>query len=300
MKKLSTKKVISIILAIIMVASVLVPVFACEPYNALVNKFPVYRASNTMKYAAYEPELTENTKYPLVVYVHGLGHAWNDNSFRESGLTYWADDEIQAKFKEGGAYLLMPKIPEVVVTATQHERVFKVIKEYVEAHKDTIDTDQIYIMGGSAGGALTWRVICAHPDYFKKAVVLCGCKILTGLDAKAIKDMPVWMISAKTDPLVWYFLFSGPNWARLSRNSNVSDQCRHTVFSRRVQLPDGSKAAISHLLAKTIGWNLCRLADEQPLDGMGTINGNNEYVDVSFDNAIIEWLQSDVSAPMPE
>lgn len=288
------KKILSLILAIIMAFAVEVPAFAAsvDNYGELTDEFIVYKATNGMKYAAYEPELSDGHKYPLVVYVHGLGHAWNDVSFKKSGLTYWASDEMQAKFQEGGAYLLMPKIPETSVTALQTENVYGVIKEFVTKHADTIDTSKIFIMGGSAGGALTWRILAAHPDYFSKAVVLCGCKILSSSEAKTIADIPVWMISAKTDPLVWYFLFSGPNWSTLAKNSNVKDMCRHTVFADKVQLPDGSNALISHLLAKTIGYNLCRLSDSQPLNGMTTIDANGNNIDTGFDNGIIEWFEA--------
>ena len=287
------KKFLALILAVVMAFAVAVPAFAAsvDDFGALVDQFPVYKADNGMKYAAFEPALKEGVKYPLVVYVHGLGHAWTDETFKQSGLTYWAADEMQAKFNEGGAYLLMPKIPETVISATQGKKVFNLIDEYVKLHADTIDTDKIFIMGGSAGGGIAWRVLTDHPDYFNKAVILCGDKILTKNEAKAIADVPVWMISAKTDPLVWFFLFSDPNWTSISKYSNVKSMCRHTVFSSKVQLPDGTNAAISHLLAKTIGYNLCRLEDGQLLNGMTTVNANGSTVDLSFDNGIIEWLQ---------
>lgn len=292
--KITFKKILSIIFSIIMVFSISVSSFvaSAKSFDELTDAFTVYKAENGMKYASYEPETEEGKTYPLVIYVHGLGHAWTDTTFKQSGLTYWVDDEMQAKFKEGGAYLLMPKIPETSITALQTEKVFSVINEYVNAHSDTIDKNQIYIIGGSAGGALTWRIIIAHPDYFAKAVVLCGCKILTNDEAKKIADIPVWMISAKTDPLVWYPVFSAPNWNTLTKNSNIKSQLRHTIFKSSVQLPDGSHPLLSHLLAKTIGWNLCIISDNQPLDGMDIVDGNGNVVDISFDDGIIEWLQS--------
>lgn len=287
------KKFLAVILAIVMAFAVTVPAFAvsvCD-FDALVNEFSVYKADNGMTYAAFEPALEEGVKYPLVIYIHGLGHGWNDETFKQSGLTYWAADEMQAKFNAGGAYLLMPKIPENVISAMQGKKVFNLIEEYVKLHSDTIDMNQIFIMGGSAGGGLAWRVLTAHPDYFNKAVILCGDKKLTKNEAKAIADVPVWMISARTDHLVWYFLFSDPNWTAISKYSNVKSMCRHTVFSSKVQLPDGSNAVISHLLAKTIGYNFCRLADNQLLDGMDTVNADGRKVELSFDDGIIEWLQ---------
>lgn len=264
-----------------------------EGFNNLCNKFSVSTASNGMKYASYSPVIDENdnTKYPLVVYVHGLGHAWNDNSFKQSGLTYWACREMQSKFKEGGAHLLMPKIPEYKITATQHENVFKVIEEYCEANSDSVDMTQVYVMGGSAGGALAWRLLINHPDFFAKGVMLCACKFVTSEEAKKIADIPVWEISAVTDPLVWFSIFQRPTWANIKRTTRVAEQCRWTVFSGDVTLPEGTTAVISHLLAKTIGFNLCTISDKQVLKGMTTVDGNEKAVELSFENAVVEWFQ---------
>lgn len=290
------KKIVSIIMSVIIVFSVSVTAFATpsNDFGRLIDDFSVVKADNGMKYAAYEPNVEENTKYPLVVYVHGLGHAWSDTSFVKSGLTYWAGDEMQSKFVEGGAYLLMPKIPETVVTATQTEKVFGVIEEFVNEHKDTIDEEQIYVMGASAGGALTWRLLINHPDYFKRAVVLCAVKVVSGTEMNAVKDIPIWQISAVLDPLVPYLIFAAPTWQRIKSNSAVNEENRHTVFSGTVTLPDGSNASIPHLLAKTIGYNLCYLKNCETLKNMRTVDGNGNTVDVSFDNGIVEWLQADI------
>lgn len=294
--KTAMRRFLSVMLALVLAFSAAAPGFALTvtDYDALTDAFPVYRAANGMTCAAFEPAVEEGKTYPLVVFVHGLGHAWNNTTFKQSGLTYWAADEMQAKFREGGAYLLMPKIPEYVISAAQSKKVFAVIEEFVEAHADTIDKSQIYIMGGSAGGGLAWRVLLAHPDYFRRGVFLCADKFVWKKDVQSVADTPVWMISAKTDPLVWFFLFSGPNWKRITENTNVKDKCRHTVFTDKVQLPDGSNAAISHLLAKTIGYNLCRFDDKLPLAGCETVDAEGNTVDVSFDNGIIEWLQADM------
>lgn len=290
------KKFISIIMTVILVLSMSITAFATSSgeFNTLLEEFEITSATNGMKYAYYEPEVKEDTKYPLVVYVHGLGHGWTDTTFVKSGLTYWAGDEMQSKFVEGGAYLLMPKIPETVITATQTEKVFNAINEFVKNNEDTIDTNQIYVMGGSAGGALTWRLLINHPGYFNRAVILCACKIVTNSEMEVIKDTPIWQISSVDDPLIWYSVFSGPNWQRLTKISDVNDDNRHTVFNGSVTLPDGSTAAITHLLAKTIGFNLCYIENCQPLKNMKTTDGNGKTIEVTFDNSIVEWLQADV------
>lgn len=264
-------------------------------YDALLSKWNTTQASCKMKYAYYSPVLQapfeDNTKYPLVIYVHGLFHGWTDSSFVKSGLTYWACSEMQDKFKEGGAFLLAPKIPEVVPTASQKDNVMSVIKEFIAKNADHIDTNQIYIMGGSAGGGLAFNLLIDNPEFFTKGILLCATGSVTAKEAKKIANIPVWMISANTDPLV-NILLQKAIWNNVSGQSKVKDQCRWTRFTNRVTLPDGTHPGISHFLAKTIGYNLCTISNQNVFPDMNTVNGYGSCVSLSWQNSLVEWLQT--------
>ena len=262
-------------------------------YDGLLNHWTVTAADNGKKYAFYSPVIDANdtTKYPVVIYIHGLFHGWTDKSFVKNGLVYWCGREMQDKFREGGAHLIAPKIPELTITSAYDDEVMGIIKDYVSQNINNVDTEQIYIMGGSAGGGLAWKLIINNPDYFAKGVLLCATGIVSADKAKKAANVPVWEVSANTDPLV-NILFQTATWNNVAKHSNVKDRCRWTRFSGQVTCPDGSHPFISHFLAKTIGYNFCTVADKKMFSGMSTVNGNGESVALSWDNSIVEWLQS--------
>lgn len=263
-------------------------------YDSYLEDFTLDTAANRMTYAYYSPVQSDadTTKYPLVIYVHGLFHGWTDESFKKSGLTWWVASDIQEKFSAGGAFLLMPKILESSRTAMQPPKVFALINEFISKNKDSIDTDRIYVMGGSAGGAIAWQLVIDNPGFFKAGVMIAAYRTITEAEAAKVSSLPVWMVSSKTDPLVKFNESQEPNWNALLKTSTVKDKCRWTIFEDEVTLPDGSHPSITHLLAKTIGWNFCTIADRQPFGGMSTIDGNGNAVTLSWDDSLIEWLEA--------
>lgn len=264
-----------------------------DDYNTLLEQFTVTKSECGMKYAYYSPVADENdtTKYPLAIYVHGRFHGWTDKSFLKSGLTYWCSTEIQEQFEAGGAHLLMPKLSEFLPSSAQAESVYKVIKEYIDKNRDSIDESRILIMGGSAGGGVTWELMINHPDLFSAGVSLCSTKIPTTAELKKITELPVWIISAKTDPLINFIVNQSITWNRLCGTTKVGEKCRWSVFNGSVTLPDGSHPIITHFLAKTIGFNLCRISDSSPLLDT-TTNCLGEKVQLSFGNSIIQWFEA--------
>lgn len=299
------KKIISLLLAIISVFSLTTNAFAenisedkstvsiTEDYNELLKQFTVKKSSCGMKYAYYSPVKDKNdtTKYPLIVYVHGRFHGWTDKTFLKSGLTYWCSQEIQEQFENDGAHLLMPKLSEFMLSSAQSDSVYKVIREYINENIEHVDESKVLIMGGSAGGGVVWKLLISHPKSFSAGVSLCATKIPSTEELKTISDIPVWIISSKTDPLINYTSNQSVTWKRLCNTTNVGEKCRWSVFDDKVTLPDGSHPIISHFLAKTIGYNLCKISDKSPLPDK-TINGLEENVQLNFENSIINWFEA--------
>lgn len=261
-------------------------------FEELMECFDVSKSENGMKYASFSPVRDENddTKYPLVIYIHGRFHGWTDKSFVKSGLTYWCMDEIQSMFDTGGAHLLMPKDNESPISFNMPEKVYQVIDEYIENNRDSVDTDRIYLMGGSRGGKIAWKILVSHPGVFSAAVMLSSTKIPNEKEAKLLSDVPIWEISAVTDPVAFFALFQRPAWKRISEFSNVKDICRWTVFDRKVTLPDGKHPFITHFLAKTIGYNLCLFDDDSVLPGCTTVDGEGTSIELSIHDSIVQWM----------
>lgn len=308
-ESLIMKRIISFALAVICVLTVAVQAFSLNDtserrsalikakpvsvgYEKLVDEFTVTTASNGMKYAYYNPVIDEDDdiRYPVVIYVHGLFHAWTDRTFRKSGLTYWACREMQDKFEEGGAHLIMPKIPEFSITMFQTGKVYGIINEYISEHLSNVDESQIYIMGGSAGGGLAWRLIIAHPERFAAAVILCSTKTPTASEVRTVTNIPIWEVSANTDPLV-NIAGQTSTWNTICANSNVREKCRWSTFTGSVTLPDGSHPGLSHFLAKTIGYDFCLISSGNAISGMTTKTASGDSVSISYQNGIVSWLQ---------
>lgn len=301
------KKIITLALVVSMLLSAMAPsAFAgferTDNSNVSINSsikdlkacFKIKKASTAnMKYAYYSPvkDDGDTTEYPVVIYIHGLFHGWTDSTFVESGLTYWAAPEIQAMFSEGGAHLIMPKIPELTISAAQVNNVYKVITEYIKENEENVDAGQVLIMGGSAGGGLAWNLLINHPDLFSAGVVLCATKIPTAKELEKCNNLPIWTISARTDPLINFTFNQKPTWNRICQYSKVSEKCRWTVFDSRVTLPDGSNPFVSHFLAKTIGYNLALISDNRILPGCTTVDGAGRALNLSLNNSIIQWFQ---------
>jgi predicted peptidase len=77
------------------------------------------------------------------------------------------------------------------------------IDDYVNRHPN-IDKDRIYLGGCSNGGYMTMKLLLLRPDYFAaafpSALALHG-KNLSNADIQKIKDIPIWFIHSKDDPV---------------------------------------------------------------------------------------------------
>ncbi len=66
-----------------------------------------------------------------------------------------------------------------------------------------IDADRVYVLGHSMGGMGTFTAIYQHPDRFAAAIPSAG-HFFPWLDAKRIRDVPLWIFHGKPDKVVDY------------------------------------------------------------------------------------------------
>ncbi|MFK7981032.1 MAG: prolyl oligopeptidase family serine peptidase, partial [Saprospiraceae bacterium] len=67
-----------------------------------------------------------------------------------------------------------------------------------------IDTDRIYIGGCSNGGYMSLKLMLLHPDYFAASfpsALAYHAKYITDTQIESIKEMPIWFIHSKDDPV---------------------------------------------------------------------------------------------------
>jgi predicted peptidase len=156
-------------------------------------------------------------KIPLVIWLHGSGEGGEDPTVAYTGnkVVNLSSADIQNKLG-GAAWILAPQSPTMwmdngeksytVTGKSMYTEALKAcIEEFVELHKEQIDTDRIYIGGCSNGGFMTMRMIVDYPTYFAAAYPVCEAlydNVISDQDIENIKHLPIWFTHAANDPVV--------------------------------------------------------------------------------------------------
>jgi len=168
----------------------------------------------TLTYADYTPR-NKKSKSPLIIWLHGGGEGGTDTSIPllANRAANYAAPEMQAYF--GGAYVLVPQSPTFwmdngegqytrgEVNDMYNESLMALIEDYVAKHP-AIDKNRIYIGGCSNGGYMTLKLLLLHPDYFAAAfpsALAYHGKYLSDAQIESIKNIPIWFIHSKDDPV---------------------------------------------------------------------------------------------------
>ena len=187
--------------------------------HPLVDKFDlsgkfVSDTNIALTYADYTPSSLQE-KTPLIIWLHGGGEGGTDPTIplMANRAANYASTEIQSYF--GGAYVLVPQTPTFwmdkgtgeytrgEVNDMYNESLMALIKDYVAKHPN-IDTDRIYLGGCSNGGYMSLKLMLLHPDYFAASfpsALAYHTKYITDKQIASIKDIPIWFIHSKDDPV---------------------------------------------------------------------------------------------------
>ena len=84
---------------------------------------------------------------------------------------------------------------------------------------------------------MAWRLLLRKPDFYKKALITCANKIPFKNQLKIISDKPIWLVSAKKDPII-PFTSQRWTWNMLKKVTKIPELCRWTVFPGKVYCPD--------------------------------------------------------------
>lgn len=229
------------------------------------NPITQVKENLTLRYAAYEPDsLAGGQKNPLIIWLHGQGEGGDDLNVTLLGneAVSLAQKTIQNHFTTGktkGAYVLAVECPTYWMdegdgsngsgsgNSRYTEALMAAIKKYVASNPD-IDTDRIYLSGGSNGGYMTLNMAIHYPDYFAALVpqsaaysyynyernndgtykMVASKDSLSGYAAvrtdevyfdtekvAALKDIPIWFIHAENDKVVNPELYALPVYKAL-------------------------------------------------------------------------------------
>jgi len=163
------------------------------------------------------PDYDSSKRYPLVLFLHGLGESGSDNK-QQLRHSVGAFEAAQA---EHPCFVLVPQCPkkgpmerwgwagmhprDLMMGKHPPRKVGKTLAVTLSLLKSImreypIDPKRLYAIGISMGGFGTWDLIARKPTLFAAAVPICG-----GGDpraAKALVQTPVWAFHGADDTVV--------------------------------------------------------------------------------------------------
>lgn len=135
-----------------------------------------------------------NKKWPLILYLHGVGERGNKlNVLKKHGIPKIVENHNDFPF-----ICISPQCPNDTFWF-EHYVGLKVLLEEVLGSYD-IDVRRIYLTGNSMGGYGTWGLAMDDPNRFAAIAPICG----GGLPENVcdLKDVPVWAFHGEKDDLV--------------------------------------------------------------------------------------------------
>ncbi len=201
------------------------------------------KISPKLKYVYFFPELDENEKIPLVIWLHGAGEGGDNPRIPVNSnqvinfMKPWAQEIFGGKLA-----LLAPQCPSMWMDDGSGEytkdgstcylrAVDALIGNFIEKNKEKIDESRVYIGGDSNGGFMTMKQIILNPDRYAAAFPVCEALLdstITDEDIEKIKNLPIWFTHAKDDPVVAPDLYPVPTYKRLIEAG--AENCHFTYW----------------------------------------------------------------------
>ena len=235
----------------------------------------------------------DSTKYPLVVWFHGLGDGDSvGKQISASNIAAWADESYQNRFKDaGGAFIIAPRSGSNQQECWGDALIYPVratLDHFIAENRDNIDVSRIYVGGYSMGGKMALKMLVAYPEMFAAGFPICPAWV-PGEEATAcFKDVPIWLTSGAQDPLVNYFAFASTTWNNILSQSNVAEINRFSTLTTTLY-PDGNRAYSAHLSWFSVNNDMFS-SDNGDYPKMKTVNGNGEKVTLQYPDGMISWL----------
>ncbi len=289
------------ILALVLASALIIP-FATETFAANPDNIPEYKSKFrdatgpevdglAIDYVSYSPA-DDGAPKPLVIYTHGMGQGKAPRAqIEENNISLWASDELQARFTNGGAYILVPRSQENhnEFWSNKYIKSLKAaIDDFIAQNRSGIDVTRIYIGGFSMGGKMAFKMITSYPDFFAAAFPMCPAYLPSDKQIDAIKNMPIWMLTSKYDILAGYHVSGEKIWKKLCERSAVAADCRLSLFGK-VCYPDGKKCPSNHFVWFAASNDMFTY-DEKDYPNMVTTDGLGNTVTLTSPDGLISWL----------
>ena len=146
---------------------------------------------DSLPYRMIHPESVKpGEKYPLVLFLHGVGERGNDN---EKQLTHGGQMFLNPVNQEKyPAFVLIPQcptdgywaytgrpkslIPTEMPVGQEISPILQTLKQLLDSYlvMPEVDTQRVYIIGLSMGAMGTYDLVVRYPEIFAAAVPICG------------------------------------------------------------------------------------------------------------------------------
>ena len=299
------KKILSVLLAVMLLAFSAAPAFAISmeegigELNAQFNKGVGPETNGlAIDYRYFSPvDDGDTNKYPLVIFLHGMGGGQKEGSqITSSNAADWVSDEFQARFTNGGAFVILPRSDELKGICWNDgtiEPLKAAIDDFIAQNSENVDLTRIYVGGFSMGGKMTLKMAIAYPEMFAAAFPICPAWAPSEKALSYIADMPIWMTSGKPDPLVNYYFGVSKTYEKLCATASNPENVRFSTLSK-VCFEDGKKCSSSHHSWYSVNHDMFSI-DNGDYPYMSTVNGLGEEVTLTYPDGMISWLCSHTS-----
>ena len=173
-------------------------------------------------------------KYPLIIFLHGLGELGNGTTQLDKVLVNGTPKLLKnktfpANFVSGGKnYSFIVIAPQFKAWPSAAD--VNAVIDYAIANL-RVDVSRIYVSGLSMGGGATWTFATAYPSKAAAIVPICGAQGASTANATKIAKagLAVWAFHNTDDPTV--AVLNTNNWITYINNSAPTAEAKKTIWA---------------------------------------------------------------------